>query len=65
MLFRFCRNVYERANRELKNAEEKEERLMLLESWKQFEVSNISFVFILSKIFKLFKRHFYYLTYLP
>ncbi|XP_046859384.1 crooked neck-like protein 1 [Xenia sp. Carnegie-2017] len=32
-----ARNVYERANRELKNAEEKEERLMLLESWKQFE----------------------------
>ncbi|CAB4020502.1 Crooked neck 1, partial [Paramuricea clavata] len=31
------RNVYERANRELKTAEDKEERLMLLESWKQFE----------------------------
>jgi hypothetical protein len=38
-----CRNVYERANRELKTAEDKEERLMLLESWKQFEVSDISF----------------------
>ena len=33
------RNVYERANREVKTAEDKEERFMLLESWKQFEVS--------------------------
>ncbi|CAB4025163.1 crooked neck 1 [Paramuricea clavata] len=34
------RNVYGRANRELKTAEDKEERLMLLESWKQFETTS-------------------------
>ena len=38
------RNVYERGNRELKNAEDKEERLMLLESWKQFEVNILSYL---------------------
>ena len=39
------RSVYERGNRQLKSAEDKEERLMLLESWKQFEV-NINSVLI-------------------
>ena len=42
------RNVYERGNRELKNAEDKEERLMLLESWKQFEVNVL---FYLQRLF--------------
>ncbi|XP_066532408.1 crooked neck-like protein 1 [Hoplias malabaricus] len=32
-----CRQVYEEANKSLRNCEEKEERLMLLESWKNFE----------------------------
>ncbi|XP_028409035.1 crooked neck-like protein 1 [Dendronephthya gigantea] len=35
-----ARNVYERANGELKRAEDKEERFMLLESWKQFETTS-------------------------
>lgn len=38
--------MFERANETLKSAEDKEERLMLLESWKQFEVrsrKNLSF----------------------
>ena len=34
-----ARGVYRRANNKLKSSEEKEERLMLLESWEQFEVS--------------------------
>uniref|UniRef100_A0A4W3JQ75 Crooked neck-like protein 1 n=1 Tax=Callorhinchus milii TaxID=7868 RepID=A0A4W3JQ75_CALMI len=33
-----CRQIYEDANRSLRNCEEKEERLMFLESWKDFEV---------------------------
>uniref|UniRef100_A0A8C5MY13 Crooked neck pre-mRNA splicing factor 1 n=1 Tax=Leptobrachium leishanense TaxID=445787 RepID=A0A8C5MY13_9ANUR len=32
-----CRLIYEEANKTLRNCEEKEERLMLLESWKHFE----------------------------
>lgn len=32
-----ARNVYERADKSLRNAEEKEERVMLLEAWKEFE----------------------------
>lgn len=32
-----CRQVYEDANRSLRNCEEKEERLMLLEAWRDFE----------------------------
>ncbi|KAL7871446.1 hypothetical protein SRHO_G00064290 [Serrasalmus rhombeus] len=32
-----CRQVYEEANKSLRNCEEKEERLMLLESWRDFE----------------------------
>ncbi|MCI4389619.1 hypothetical protein PGIGA_G00100110 [Pangasianodon gigas] len=32
-----CRQVYEEANRSLRTCEEKEERLMLLEAWKDFE----------------------------
>lgn len=32
-----CRQVYEEANRSLRMCEEKEERLMLLEAWKNFE----------------------------
>ncbi|XP_029449627.1 crooked neck-like protein 1 isoform X2 [Rhinatrema bivittatum] len=32
-----CRQIYEEANRTLRNCEEKEERLMLLESWRAFE----------------------------
>lgn len=31
-------NIYREANRAMKSAEEKEERLMLLESWLDFEV---------------------------
>lgn len=33
----WCRQVYEEANRSLRTCEEKEERLMLLEAWKDFE----------------------------
>ncbi|KAF7647503.1 hypothetical protein LDENG_00171390 [Lucifuga dentata] len=32
-----CRQIYEEANKSLRSCEEKEERLMLLESWKEFE----------------------------
>uniref|UniRef100_A0A669B939 Crooked neck pre-mRNA splicing factor 1 n=1 Tax=Oreochromis niloticus TaxID=8128 RepID=A0A669B939_ORENI len=32
-----CRQIYEEANRSMRNCEEKEERLMLLESWRDFE----------------------------
>ncbi|XP_062406550.1 crooked neck-like protein 1 [Sardina pilchardus] len=32
-----CRQIYEEANKGLRNCEEKEERLMLLESWRDFE----------------------------
>ncbi|KAM9317196.1 crooked neck-like protein 1 [Gastrophryne carolinensis] len=32
-----CRQIYEEANKSLRNSEEKEERLMLLESWRSFE----------------------------
>lgn len=32
-----CRLVYEEANKSMRSCEEKEERLMLLESWKDFE----------------------------
>ena len=32
------RNVYEPANREVKTTKDKEERFMLLESWKQFDL---------------------------
>lgn len=32
-----ARSIYERANRMLRGSEEKEERLMLLEAWRQFE----------------------------
>lgn len=43
VLFIF-RSVYERADKSLKNAEEKEERVMLLEAWKEYEVSNDEFI---------------------
>jgi len=33
-----ARSVYKQANTALKDCEEKEERLMLLEAWKEFEV---------------------------
>lgn len=33
-----CRVVYQEGNKGLKDNEDKEERLMLLESWKEFEV---------------------------
>jgi len=33
-----ARGVYKQANGALKDCEEKEERLMLLEAWKEFEV---------------------------
>ena len=33
-----ARDVYRRANVTFKQADEKEERLMLLEAWKEFEV---------------------------
>lgn len=33
-----ARHVYEKANKSLRSANEKEERLMLLEAWKEFEV---------------------------
>ncbi|KAG8522980.1 Crooked neck-like protein 1, partial [Galemys pyrenaicus] len=32
-----CRQIYEEANKTMRNCEEKEERLMLLESWRSFE----------------------------
>lgn len=32
-----CRQVYEEANKSMQSCEEKEERLMLLESWRDFE----------------------------
>lgn len=32
-----CRQIFEEANKGLRSCEEKEERLMLLESWKEFE----------------------------
>uniref|UniRef100_A0A671W5M4 Crooked neck-like protein 1 n=1 Tax=Sparus aurata TaxID=8175 RepID=A0A671W5M4_SPAAU len=32
-----CRQIFEEANKSLRNCEEKEERLMLLESWSDFE----------------------------
>ncbi|XP_073528565.1 crooked neck-like protein 1 [Phyllobates terribilis] len=32
-----CRLIYEEANKTLRNCEEKEERLMLLESWRSYE----------------------------
>ncbi|NWH40192.1 CRNL1 protein, partial [Chloropsis hardwickii] len=32
-----CRQVYEEANKAMRNCEEKEERVMLLESWRSFE----------------------------
>lgn len=32
-----CRQIFEEANKSMRNCEEKEERLMLLESWKDFE----------------------------
>ncbi|KAM4521453.1 crooked neck-like protein 1 [Odontesthes bonariensis] len=32
-----CRQIYEEANKGMRNCEEKEERLMLLESWRDFE----------------------------
>ncbi|XP_048448554.1 crooked neck-like protein 1, partial [Rhincodon typus] len=32
-----CRQIYEDANRSLRNCEEKEERLIFLESWRDFE----------------------------
>ncbi|KAH8028453.1 hypothetical protein HPB51_016904 [Rhipicephalus microplus] len=35
-----ARTIFERANKELRNAAEKEERLMLLESWSEFEASH-------------------------
>lgn len=34
-----ARTIYERGNKQLRSAEEKEERLMLLESWMRFESS--------------------------
>ena len=37
---RRCRDVYAEANRKLKESEEKEERLMLLESWREFELEH-------------------------
>ncbi|XP_018922161.2 crooked neck-like protein 1 [Cyprinus carpio] len=32
-----CRQIYEEANKSMQGCEEKEERLMLLESWREFE----------------------------
>ncbi|KAG8011516.1 Crooked neck-like protein 1 [Nibea albiflora] len=32
-----CRQIFEEANKSMRNCEEKEERLMLLESWRDFE----------------------------
>lgn len=33
-----CRQIYEEANKGMRSCEEKEERLMLLESWRDFEI---------------------------
>lgn len=32
-----CRQIFEEANKSMRSCEEKEERLMLLESWRDFE----------------------------
>lgn len=32
-----CRQIFEEANKSMRNCEEKEERLMLLESWRDYE----------------------------
>lgn len=32
-----CRQIYEEANKAMRSCEEKEERVMLLESWRSFE----------------------------
>lgn len=54
--FSLYRNVYERANRELKSADDKEERLMLLESWKQFEVRHVFILWIVQKMPVCYRR---------
>ena len=36
------RNVYKQSNAALKDCEDKEERLMLLEAWKDFEVNMLA-----------------------
>ena len=42
-----ARKIYSKAHNALKNSEEKEERLMLLESWIQFEViKHFTFIII-------------------
>ena len=45
-----CRGVYQQANIAMKTADEKEERLMLLEAWKDFEV-----IFFNYNFFSVFK----------
>jgi len=45
------RGVYKQANSALKDCDEKEERLMLLEAWKEFEVSSWMDMYIHMLIF--------------
>lgn len=39
--FTKCRGVYQQAKAALQTADEKEQRLMLLEAWKEFEVMRL------------------------
>lgn len=41
-----CRAIYREANKSLQTSDEKEERLMLLESWKEFEVQLFAFLHV-------------------
>ena len=43
-------DVYQQANKTFKQANEKEERLMLLDSWKEFEVHTI-YCFVCQSVF--------------
>ena len=47
-----ARHVYEDANKKLRQNGEKEERLMLLEAWKQFEKELYQVRFMKFKLFK-------------
>ena len=48
-----ARHVYEDANKKLRQNGEKEERLMLLEAWKQFEKELYQVWFMKFKLFEI------------
>ena len=48
-----CRLVYREANNSMKNNEEKEERLMLLESWREYEVGYLLHTYFILYVKKL------------